>query len=165
MERVKGGRTCIFNYEVLRFMGQSKDPGDKVFMTLLYSFGGIVLMIIMVGSVFLIYNSFSISLNERIREIGVLASVGATSKQLRNSVLFEGFCIGVLGIPVGVLAGLGGIGLVLSVVSEKFRAILYSKVALDMKISGFAVGLAVAVSMVTILISAYIPARRARISL
>ncbi len=161
VERVKGGRTCIFNYEVLRFMGQSKDPGDKVFMTLLYSFGGIVLMIIMVGSVFLIYNSFSISLNERIREIGVLASVGATSKQLRNSVLFEGFCIGVLGIPVGVLAGLGGIGLVLSVVSEKFRAILYSKVALDMKISGFAVGLAVAVSMVTILISAYIPARRA----
>lgn len=161
MERVKGERTCIFNYEVLRFMGQSKDPGDKVFMTLLYSFGGIVLMIIMVGSVFLIYNSFSISLNERIREIGVLASVGATSKQLRNSVLFEGFCIGVLGIPVGVLAGLGGIGLVLSVVSEKFRAILYSKVALDMKISGFAVGLAVAVSMVTILISAYIPARRA----
>lgn len=161
VERVKGERTCIFNYEVLRFMGQSKDPGDKVFMTLLYSFGGIVLMIIMVGSVFLIYNSFSISLNERIREIGVLASVGATSKQLRNSVLFEGFCIGVLGIPVGVLAGLGGIGLVLSVVSEKFRAILYSKVALDMKISGFAVGLAVAVSMVTILISAYIPARRA----
>jgi len=161
VDEVKGGGDCILNYDVLRIMAISDRPGDKVFMTLLYSFGGIVLGIIMVGSIFLIYNSFSISLNERIREIGVLASVGATSKQLRNSVLFEGFCIGVVGIPIGVLAGLGAIGLVLSAVSKSFSSVLYSGVTLDMEVSALAIICAAAVSMVTILISAYLPARRA----
>ncbi len=161
VENAKEGHACILNYDVLRIMAISDQPADKVFMTLLYSMGGIVLGIIMVGSIFLIYNSFSISLNERIREIGVLASVGATSKQLRNSVLFEGFCIGVVGIPIGVLAGLGGIGLVLSAVSASFGSILFSNVPLDMKVSPFAIGGAAAVSMITILISAYLPSRKA----
>ena len=65
----------------------------------MYTVGGIVIAIIMIGSIFLIYNSFSISLNERTRQIGILSSVGATAKQLRASVLFEGLCIGAVGIP------------------------------------------------------------------
>lgn len=161
VDRVKGGHTCILNYDVLRVMGISDHPSDKMFMAFLYSFGGIVLAIIMIGSIFLIYNSFSISLSERMREIGVLASVGATGRQLRNSVLFEGICIGVIGIPIGILAGLGGIRLVLSAVSSNFSAILFSGVPLTMKLSGLAVGGAAVISMITILISAYLPARKA----
>ena len=102
-EKAKEGHSCMLNYDVLRIMGISDRPADRVFMVFLYSFGGIVLGIIMTGSVFLIYNSFSISLNERIREIGVLASVGATAKQLRNSVLFEGLCIGAAGSLITIL--------------------------------------------------------------
>lgn len=159
--KAKGGHAYILNYDVLRIMGLSDRPGDRVFMAFLYSFGGIVLAIIMIGSIFLIYNSFSISLNERIREIGVLASVGATAKQLRNSVLFEGFCIGAVGIPIGVLLGLGSISLVLAAVSSNFGAILYSGVTLDMKVSALAIVGAIVVSMVTILISAWLPAKKA----
>ena len=151
----------MLNYDVLRIMGISDRPADRVFMVFLYSFGGIVLGIIMTGSVFLIYNSFSISLNERIREIGVLASVGATAKQLRNSVLFEGLCIGAVGIPMGILAGLGGVWAVLSVVSGNFGAILYDGVSLTMKVSAPAVAGAAAVSLITILISAWLPAKKA----
>ncbi|MGO0943661.1 FtsX-like permease family protein, partial [Clostridioides difficile] len=44
--------------------------------------------IILLGSIFLIYNSFNMSLNERTHQFGILSSVGATAKQLRNSVLF-----------------------------------------------------------------------------
>lgn len=161
VDRVKEGHAYILNYDVLRIMGISDRPSDKVFMGFLYSFGGIVVAIIMIGSIFLIYNSFSISLNERIREIGVLASVGATAKQLRNSVLFEGLCIGGVGIPIGILAGLGGINLILSVVSSNFGAILYTGVTLDMEVSALAIGGAAAVSMITILISVWLPARKA----
>lgn len=160
-DKVKDGHPCILNYDVLRIMGISNRPSDRVFMMFLYSFGGIVLGIIMVGSIFLIYNSFSISLNERIREIGVLASIGATAKQLRNSVLFEGLCIGALGIPIGILAGLGCVRAILSVVSGRFYAILYNGVPLAMKASLPAVAGAAAVSLVTILISAWLPARKA----
>ena len=115
----------------------------------------------MIGSIFLIYNSFNISLNERTHQFGILSSVGATAKQLRNSVLFEGLCIGAVGIPIGVIVGIGSIGLVISVVARNFGNILYSTVPLTLTVSIPAIVVAAAVSMVTILISAYIPARKA----
>ncbi len=102
-----GNHAYVLNDDVLRFMGLS---GDKTFNTLLYSIGGILVGLIMLGSVFLIYNSFNISLNERTHQFGILMSVGATEKQLRNSVLFEGLCIGVIGIPIGILIGIPSIG-------------------------------------------------------
>ncbi|WP_088188221.1 FtsX-like permease family protein [Desulfosporosinus sp. FKA] len=151
----------IFNNDVLRFMGLSSDPGDKVFNALLYSVGGIVVLIIMIGSIFLIYNSFNISLNERTHQFGILSSVGATAKQLRHSVLFEGLCIGAIGIPIGVIVGIGSMGLVLSVVAKNFENILYDNVPLTLAVSAPVIIGAAAVSMVTILISAYIPARKA----
>lgn len=156
-EDIGQGLDFFLNDEVLRFMGLSN---DTLFNTLLCAVGGVVVAIIMTGSVFLIYNAFSISLNERIQQIGILSSVGATAKQLRNSVLFEGLCIGAIGIPIGVLVGLGGMGIVISVVSEKFSDILYSGVSLSLTISFPAILIAVVVSLATILISAYMPAKK-----
>lgn len=146
------------NDDVLRFMGLSS---DKLFTTLLFSIGAIVMIIIMTGSVFLIYNAFHISLNERTHQFGILMSVGATEKQLRNSVLFEGLIIGVAGTPIGIIAGLGSMGFVLRVVSKKFESILYDNVPLALTISIPVILAAAFISLITILISAYIPARKA----
>ncbi|MCE3198721.1 ABC transporter permease [Paenibacillus sonchi] len=153
-----GTGAYVFNDNVLRFMGLSD---DNIFNTLLYSIGGILVALIMIGSIFLIYNSFNISLNERTHQFGILSSVGATARQLRNSVLFEGLCIGAAGIPIGVIAGLGSIRLVISVVAKNFENILYTNVPLTLTVSIPVIVAAAAVSMVTILISAYIPARKA----
>ena len=160
-ESAGDGHAYILNHNVLRVMGLSDNPSDRVFNALLYSAGVIVIAIIMVGSIFLIYNSFSISLNERMRQIGILSSVGATSKQLRNSVLFEGLCIGAVGIPVGICLGLASIGLIIMGITKKLSSIFYTGVSLTMDISALAIIGAVAVSIITILISAYIPARKA----
>lgn len=157
-ENAAQGHEYILNDEVLRFMGLS---GDKLFNILLYTVIGIVVAIIMIGSIFLIYNSFSISLNERTRQIGILASVGATAKQLRNSVLFEGLCIGMVGIPIGILVGIGCMALVLSAVAGSFGEILYSGAPLTLVVSVPVIIAAAAISMVTILISSYIPAKKA----
>ncbi|MBP1905181.1 putative ABC transport system permease protein [Paenibacillus turicensis] len=153
------GKAYVYNENVLRFMGITNN--DSLFKMLLYMLGAIVLAIIMVGSIFMIYNSFTISLNERTRQFGILSSVGATPKQLRNSVLFEGFCIGVIGIPLGIIVGIGSMGLVISAVTSNFGNMLYENVPLTLKISLPAIVVAAVVSMVTILISAYIPARKA----
>lgn len=56
-------------------------------------------------------------------QLGILLSVGATQKQITKSVLFEGFCIGLIGIPIGILTGIPGINLVLSL-TEKTLQIL-----------------------------------------
>ena len=87
-------------------------------------------------------------------------SVGATEKQLRNSVLFEGLCIGAIGIPIGIFIGLPSIKLVLALVAKNFANILYDTVPLTMCISIPAIVAAAVVSMITILISAYIPAKK-----
>ncbi len=153
-----GTHSYVFNDYVLRFMGLSD---NKLFNMLLYTVGGILVAIIMIGSIFLIYNSFNISLNERTRQFGILSSVGATARQLRNSVLFEGLCIGAIGIPIGVMVGIGSIGLVISIVAGNFGNIIPNTVPLTLSVSVPAIVAAAAVSLVTILISAYIPARKA----
>lgn len=146
------------NDYVLRFMGVSD---NELFNTLAYTVGAILTAIIMLGSFFLIFNSFSISLSERTKQFGILSSVGATSRQLRNSVLFEGLCIGAVGIPIGIAAGIGSVCLIIPVVAGNFSSILNNTVPLTLSVSFPAIAAASALSLVTILISAYIPAKRA----
>lgn len=148
----------VLNDDVLRFMGLS---GEKLLTVLLYTVGGILILLVMLGSVFLIYNSFHISLSERTHQFGIFMSVGATEKQLRHSVLFEGLCIGAIGIPIGILAGIPSIKLVLSLVAKNFANVMYDNVPLTLVVSVPALVAAAVISLVTILISAYIPARKA----
>ncbi len=78
-------------------------------------------------------------------------------------MLFEGLCIGAIGIPIGVLVGIGSIELVIPIVARNFGSILHNTVPLTLSVSVPAILAAAAVSLVTILISAYIPARKAAI--
>lgn len=73
---------------------------------MLYSLGGVVIFIIIVSSIFVIKNSFSISITEKIKQYGILSSIGATSKQIKKNVLFEGFVLGIIAIPLGILCGM-----------------------------------------------------------
>ncbi len=157
LKNTAGTYAHTLNDEVLRFMGLSD---DRIFTTLMFSVGGVVVAIIMIGSVFLIHNAFYISLNERMHQFGILLSVGATEKQLRHLVLFEGLCIGLAGIPFGILLGLCAIRAVIAVVARSFQGIMYSN-PLVMLISPLAIAAAAVIALVTILISAYIPAKKA----
>ena len=153
-----GSYSYVFNDNVLRFMGISE---NKIFNTFLYTIGIVLLSIIMIGSIFLIYNAFNISLNERIRQFGILSSVGATPKQLRNSVLFEGLCIGIIGIPMGIIVGIATIKLLIPIIANNFVSIMHSDIPLKLYVSMPVISIAAVVSLITILISAYIPAKRA----
>lgn len=75
--------------------------------TVIFSLAVIIIIIVMLASVFVIRNSFAISITEKTSMYGMLASVGATKRQIRRNVLFEGFILGLIGIPLGILLGLG----------------------------------------------------------
>lgn len=66
----------------------------------------VVVIIIIFTSVFCIKNSFDISITEKIRQYGMLASIGATKKQIKKNVYFEGLVLGIIGIPLGIFCGL-----------------------------------------------------------
>lgn len=157
-ESISNNNSFVLNDNVLRFMGLSE---EKMITVLLYSICSILISLVMLGSVFLIYNSFNISMNERTHQFGILMSVGATEKQLRNSVMFEGLCIGTIGIPMGILVGIPSIKLVLTLVAKNFTNAMYDNVPLTLVLSFPAVVAAAIISMITILISAYIPAKKA----
>ncbi len=151
----------VYHTNVLRFMGIWQDSGDSLIIKLMIAVSMVVIGIIMVGSVFLIFNAFHISLNERTREIGILASVGATSAQLRAMVLYEGLCIGAVGIPIGTAVGLSALFVLISAIAGSFEKMIYLNLPLKMYLSVPILLLTALISLITILISAYIPARKA----
>lgn len=91
------------NSELLRWSGVARSDGT---MTMLYSLVGIVIGIIIVSSVFVIRNSFAISITEKMKQYGMLSSIGATKKQIKKNVLFEGMILGLISIPLGILGGI-----------------------------------------------------------
>ena len=147
-----------YNTKVLLYSGAT--PFDS-FLTAFYSLAAIIIALIVFGSVSLIYNAFSISVSERTRQFGLLSSVGATKKQLRRMVLFEALAVSIVGIPLGILVGIGGIGITLLLIGDKFFSIVRVDIPMRLCVSWQAVVIAAVIALVTVLISAWIPSKRA----
>ncbi|MFA6308844.1 MAG: FtsX-like permease family protein [Clostridia bacterium] len=152
-------KSIVYNNELLRYYGIVR--GDNLQSTI-YSFAFVMILIIIIASVSLIYNAFAISVSERTRQLGMLASVGATKKQKRQNVYFEGFLIALIGIPAGILAGIGGIGITIQLIRPLMQSFMrLGSSGLHLVVSPMSIVVAVVFASVTILISAWIPARRA----
>ena len=91
------------NADLLRWQGVGLSGSNQ---NMLYTVAGVVIAIIILTSVFVIRNSFNISITEKTKQYGMLASIGATSKQIKKNVLYEGFILGIIGIPIGILCGI-----------------------------------------------------------
>lgn len=156
------GDNLVYHSDLLRYMGISD---NDVFLSTLYNLAAILIALIMVGSISLIYNAFAISVSERSRQFGMLSGTGATSRQIRKSVFFEALVVSGIGIPLGLLAGVGGIGVTLYLLRDAFGSMnpnTYGNgLEMQLAVSVPALVIAAAVGMVTVFLSAYIPARRA----
>ncbi len=147
-----------YNNSLLRYYGLSKSSGSS---SMMFFLSAIIMAVIMIGSVSLIYNAFAISVSERSRHLGMLASVGATKRQKRNSVLFEGVVIGLISIPIGILCGLAGIGITFWFMNSMIQGALWTNEKLTLIVTPLSLLIASVVSMLTIFISTYLPAIRA----
>ncbi|MDP4096402.1 ABC transporter permease [Paenibacillus sp. P96] len=150
--------TVQYNNDLLHYYGLSKSEASY---SMMFSLSAILMAVIMIGAVSLIYNAFAISVSERSRHLGMLASVGATTRQKRNSVLFEGFVIGLISIPIGILCGLAGIGITFWFMNVMIEEALWTSEKLRLIVTPLSLLLACLVSMLTIFVSAYLPAIKA----
>ncbi len=148
------------NFDLLTFSFQSF---NSAFPGLVIGLMTILIGLIVFGSVSLIYNSFSISISERIKQFGILRSIGATKKQIRKSVFYEASVLCGLGIPAGLTAGCLGIALTFHFLSDSISTFLAELTDLKMEFvfSPLAIIVASLMSFVTVIISAYIPAKKA----
>lgn len=133
-------------------------PIDGTFKAL-FTVAAVVALIIILTSVYCIKNSFNISITEKIRQYGMLASVGATRRQIKSSVKTGAAMLGVVGIPVGTMSGILASLILVKVVNALSAGWL--NFALSFHTSLPALILAVILSIATIYFSATGSARRA----
>ncbi len=163
-ESGKYGDDYEANRDLLSTYGSVQNSGTA---DTLYGLVAILLALISAGSISLIYNAFSISVSERTRQFGMLRSFGATKRQLRHSVLFEALCLCAIAVPLGLGLGCAGIGVILYLLRDEFGRFFAfrtgSGVQANMRlvIGVWPLMAAAGVGVVTSLISAWIPARRA----
>ena len=147
-----------FNKELLRYSGIT---GNDEINGMIYSLALFFMIVIMIASISVIYNAFSISAAKRLKHLGMLASVGATKAQKRSALLFEGFIIGLIAIPIGLFFGTVGMGITFHFISPIFQDRANLGVPLLLVISPASITVSIIFSSLTIFFSAWIPARRA----
>jgi putative ABC transport system permease protein len=119
--------------------------GVFVFQLFLLVFGAIALL---VGGI-MIVNTFLILVAQRRRQIGLLRAVGASSQQIRRSLLAEALAIGAIGSALGVVLGIAVSAVVAQSIGEELTTPVVQ------------IGLVGAVGVVLAVLSVLVPARRA----
>lgn len=148
------------NYSLLRWYGSVDNDN---FNRIIYGLAAVLIGVIMGGSILLIYNAFSISLRERTVQFGLLSSIGATKKQLRSSVFFEAAVISAVGIPLGILSGVGGIGVTLHFIGKGLTTWIHGvNTGIPLKVSAASILISVGIALITVWLSAWIPSERIR---
>ena len=131
-------------------------------VTMLYSVIGVVIVIILFTSIFCIRNSFAISITEKIKMYSMLASVGATKRQIRKNVIQEGLILGLIGIPLGILSGFFAVFVLIQIVNSLLGDYLLQHVdGLVFKISILPIILSAVLGFVTIYLSSIASAIKA----
>lgn len=149
----------VLHTAMLRYMGVSSDSS---IWTTFYGLVVVLAAVIAVACVSLIFNAFNISVAERIKQFGLLSSVGASRRQLRRAVVLEGAIVAVIGIPCGLLIGLAGCAVTFAALGPAISQLAGSgEVAFRVAVNGWVLAAASALTFVTVLVSVWIPAKRA----
>lgn len=149
----------VLHTAMLRYMGVSSD--SSIWATF-YGLVVVLAAVIVVACVSLIFNAFNISVAERIKQFGLLSSVGASRRQLRRAVVLEGAIVAVIGIPCGLLIGLAGCAATFAALGPAISQLAGSgEVAFRVAVNGWVLAAALVLTFVTVLVSVWIPAKRA----
>lgn len=158
------GQTGAYSHDsLMRYQGMTD---DRSIWGTLYTLAFILSAVVIGASISLIYNSFAIAVSERTRQFGLLSSLGASKRQLRRTVYAEASMLAIIGIPIGLLVGLAGTfavftfageGIGMLIDQEAFAKTGFSTIAINPAV----LALSALLAIITVFISATIPAWRA----
>ena len=147
-----------FNEHLLRLQGASaydniNEGIDKIII--------LVTSLVIICTIATVYNAFSISISERKKQFGILNSIGATKAQTTKLVLMEAFIVSVIGIPMGLIAGTFAIDVVFKIIGSFYKSSIIGELGLRVVYSPTIIILSAIIVIITILISAILPAIQA----
>ena len=150
---------ALGNYEVLTGKEVTKESQDLVGKQLGFFKLGLTIFafIALVVAIFIIYNTFTIIVAQRTRELALLRAIGASGRQVLLSVLGESLVVGLLASGLGILGGI--------LVSGLLKGLL-ALVGIDIPSGGIVVKpstvvIGLAVGGVVTILSAILPAWKA----
>ena len=121
----------------------------------------VVTTLVVVCTVATIYNAFSISINDRKKQFGILNSIGATKSQIMKIVFIEAIVVSVIGIPLGLITGTFAIDLIFKLIKYMFSSSLIAQLNLRVVYNPYVIILSALIVLLTILVSAILPALNA----
>jgi putative ABC transport system permease protein len=111
---------------------------------------------------FIIYNTFQISVTQRRSEIGILRALGATRGQIRTLFLGESVLAGLLGSTLGVALGIGLARLMLGYIGSLLGEVFgIAEKAKEISTNPTLILFAGVLGVITSVVAAFIPARNA----
>ena len=120
-----------------------------------------MIVIIVFTSIFCIKNSFDISITEKIRQYGMLRSIGATKKQIKRNVFYEATILGLIGIPLGIILGCLATYILIIISNYYLTDVIQTGFKLELVFSTYAILVAIILGIITIYFSALKSATRA----
>ncbi|MBO9599893.1 MAG: ABC transporter permease [Cohnella sp.] len=145
------------NRELLALLGQSSD--DSLNKALMIIFGTLIGLVVL-STIAVIYNAFHIAVLERIRQFGLLRTLGATPRQIRNLVLREATVLSLIAIPLGLAVGWAGLWLALWLMIKNGFQVLQME-NFKLTFHWWIMGLSVGVGLFAVFVAAWLPARKA----
>ena len=149
------------NYSLLQYYGVVEAGNVTIVIAGIMA---VIIAIVMVGTVSLISNAFSVSVAQRTQQFGLLSSVGSTKKQLRKSVRFEAGMLCLMGIPTGIALGFGAMVILLHIASDTVEGMVASQqagVQIKAVVNPVALLGAALITAATVFLSAWRPSARA----
>jgi len=116
----------------------------------------LVAAVVLFAGAFLIFNTMSMTVAERSRDVGLLRAAGTTRSQVMGLVLLQAFALGVAGSAAGIAAGIGLAAVTLSWVGSSGPIVLSAP-----SISAGSVAMALLIGAVLTLAASLEPAWRA----
>ena len=144
---------------LLRYMGVRT---DGAIWDTFFNIAAVLAVVIIVACVSLIYNAFAISVAERTGQFGLLASVGASRRQLRRAVALEALIVAAIGVPLGLVVGIGGCAVTFAALGPSLATIFgAAEVGFNLSVAPWALAVAAGLTVATVLFSVFVPAWRA----
>ncbi|SHJ41470.1 putative ABC transport system permease protein [Clostridium cavendishii DSM 21758] len=120
---------------------------------------GIIIGIVVIATIFVIYNAFNISIADRMTQFGLLRAIGTTKKQMRSLVFREASVMSIISVPIGLVCGALALYIVAFIFSKMPGTDGFNR--LQVIIEPKVIIISTVVSLATIYISAFLPARAA----
>lgn len=158
------------NTMLVTFLGEGYGEYGGVYRSLLLIPVVFFTGLIFVMSISVISNVFRISAGQRMNEFGVLKCVGGTTKQITETVIWESIWLSIVGIPLGLLCGVGVSFLTVQItgsfiteMNEMMQSIVMRpfEISLSFQMTWSALIAAAFFSFFTVLYAAYKPAKKA----